>query len=163
MAGIALHGMVLKTTVRKNISSDNRNESGFLWANGIDVSAESVDNVFDSNVVDNNGGGGIVLHGPASVNVLTNLRPPLLDLVSPNRAPYVEGTDYRVMAGSSSGDVTARLVAIDIALGPTATTSSNPNPANTSTSGCDTADYDAAGFKTGGRRTDPARRLLLRT
>lgn len=79
----------------------------------------------------------------------TNVGPTLLDLVSPDRPPYVEGTDYQVMPGSGSGDVTARLVPIDITLAPGADATNNPQPVDTSSSGCEQADYDAAGFQPG--------------
>lgn len=80
----------------------------------------------------------------------TNVGPTLLDAVSPDRPPYVEGTDYQVVPGSGSGDVTARLVPIDIRLAPSASAAGNPQPVDASTSGCEQADYDAAGFPPGG-------------
>ncbi len=78
-----------------------------------------------------------------------NVGPTVLDLVSPDRPPYTEGTDYLVMPGSGSGDVTARLVAIDIVLAPGADATNNPQPVDTSTSGCQPEDYTAAGFQPG--------------
>ena len=106
---------------------------------------------------------GFVGTGEASHKEFTNVGPTVLDLVSPDQTPYVEAVevrdangeithwegDYVVMPGSGSGDVTARVVAIDIALHPDATAESNPNPESTSTSGCEQADYDAAGFQAG--------------
>ena len=75
-----------------------------------------------------------------------SIGPSALDLVVPNLTPYVEGTDYEVANGSGSGDVTATLVPVDIAIslgaGPV-----NLNPENTSTSGCEATDF--AGFPVG--------------
>lgn len=127
-------------TVDKNSSTGNE-------ADGIFVAANSHDNVINRNVVDDNGLSGIFLNDPAYRNLFTNVGPTLLDLTSPDRPPYVEGTDYRVMSGSGSGDVTARLRAIDITF--TDVGGSNTNPVDTSTSGCQQADYDAAGFQAG--------------
>ena len=125
--------------IERNISSNNGGD-------GIFVAANSHDNVISHNVTSNNADAGIRLNNPRFRN-FTNVGPTLLDLVSPNRAPYVENTDYRVMSGSGSGDVTARLVPIDINIGGTGAT--NTNPVDTSTSGCTQADYAAAGFQAG--------------
>ncbi len=129
-------------TIERNISSTNGGD-------GIFVAANSHDNAISHNVVSNNAGAGVRLNDPRYNNRFTNVGPTLLDLVQPDRPPYVEGVDYRVMSGSGSGDVTARLVPIDITLHPAATPASNPNPQDTSTSGCEQADYDAAGFQAG--------------
>jgi len=51
------------------------------------------------------------------------------------------------MSGSGSGDVTGRLVAIDVRF--TDVGGSNTNLVDTSTSGCEQADYTAAGFVAG--------------
>jgi hypothetical protein len=54
------------------------------------------------------------------------------------------------MAGAEFvGEVSARIVPIDIALAPAATAASNPSPADTSTSGCESSDFTAAGFQRG--------------
>jgi Zn-dependent M28 family amino/carboxypeptidase len=60
--------------------------------------------------------------------------------VSPDAAPYTEGTDYAVMTYSGSGDVTATAQAVDIAVPP-------PTAANSTTSGCEAADFE--GFTRG--------------
>ena len=127
-------------TIERNVSSNNGGD-------GIFVAYNSHDNTISHNVVNNNGGAGIRLNDPAFNNEFTNVGPTLLDLVNPDRAPYVEGTDYRVMSGSGSGDVTRRLVPIDIRIGGTGPT--NTNPVDTSNSGCEQADYTAAGFQAG--------------
>ena len=64
--------------------------------------------------------------------------------VSPNPKEWVEGTDFLRNAfdsGSPEGTATGPLVEVDLNLDPT-------DPANTSTSGCDAADW--AGFPAGG-------------
>ncbi len=128
------------TTIERNTSTDNEGD-------GIFVASNSSGSVLTRNIAERNGRSGIVLDGPEFRNQFTNVGPTVLDLVSPDRPPFVEGTDYRVMPGSGSGDVTARLVAIDIKIGGTGST--NSNPVDTSTSGCEQADYDAAGFQAG--------------
>lgn len=129
-------------TIERNVSADNGGD-------GIFVAANSHDNVISHNVASNNAGAGIRLNDARFNNVFTNVGPTLVDLVSPDRPPYVEGIDYGVMTGSGSGDVTTELVPIDIRLAPGATPASNPQPVDTSTSGCEQADYDAAGFQAG--------------
>lgn len=129
-------------TFERNVSTNNEGD-------GIFVSANSHSNVFDRNVVDQNDGSGLFLHGPRFSNEFTNVGPTLFDVVSPDLPPFVEGSDYRVMPGSGSGDVTGELVAIDITLAPGADATNNPQPRDTSTSGCQQADYDAAGFQAG--------------
>ncbi len=128
------------TTIERNTVTDNGGD-------GIFVASNSSNNVLTRNKVERNGGGGLVLDGPEFRNTFTNVGPTVLDLVQPDRPPFVEGTDYRVMPGSGSGNVTGRLVPIDITIGGTGST--NTNPADTSTSGCEQADYDAAGFQAG--------------
>ena len=123
-----------------NTSSNNQ-------AEGIYIAPTSVNNTINGNTVNQNGTDGILLDGPVIQNRFTNVGPTLFDVVQPDRPPYAEGTDYRVMPGSGSGDVTGRLVPIDIKIGGTGDT--NTNPADTSTSGCEQADYDAAGFRPG--------------
>jgi len=129
-------------TIERNISSDNGGD-------GIFVAANSHDNTISHNVVSNNAGAGIRLNDPRFNNALTNVGPTLFHLVQPDRAPYVEGTNYRVMSGSGSGDVTGRVVPIDINFVDNNNDGLNDNPADTSNSGCEQADYDAAGFQAG--------------
>ena len=126
----------------------DRNSSTGNQADGIFVAANSHDNVINRNRVDANDLSGIFLNDPVYNNEFTNVGPTLLDLVNPDRPPYVQGTDYRVMSGSGSGDVTARVVAIDINV-PANPLPTNTKPVDTSTSGCEQADYDAAGFQAG--------------
>ena len=136
-------------TVERNISSNNGSlaGSGGMTGYGILVAYNSHDNVISHNVTNNNADDGIRLDDAVFTNTFTNVGPTVVDLVSPDRPPYVEGTDYRVMPGSGSGNVTGRLVPIDIRIGGTGAT--NTNPVDTSTSGCEQADYDAAGFRAG--------------
>jgi len=125
----------------------NGNASTFNEGSGIRVPGTSVDNTINGNIVNSNGGDGIFLGDRVFQNRFTNVGPTLLDLVSPDRAPYTSPTDYRVMSGSGSGDVTSRLRAIDIRFTDNGTI--NTNPVDTSTSGCEQADYTAAGFQPG--------------
>ncbi|MCA1683808.1 MAG: right-handed parallel beta-helix repeat-containing protein, partial [Actinobacteria bacterium] len=123
-------GTVVCAAFRLTINGNNSSNNA---RHGIMVPGTSINNTINGNVVNGNLGDGIRLDGAVFQNRFTNVGPTLLDLVSPDRAPYVQGTDYRVMSGSGSGDVTARLVPIDIVPGVTGTT--NPNPPDTSTSG----------------------------
>ena len=131
-----------RITINGNNSSNNERH-------GINVPGTSINNTINGNVVMGNLGDGIRLGGPVPWNRFRNIGPQLLERVSPSPRTYTFMTDYRVMPGSGSGDVTARLVPIDIAIPPSATSASNPNPVDTSTSGCSQADYDAAGFRPG--------------
>ena len=128
--------------LERNISSNNGGD-------GIFVAYNSHDNVISHNVTSSNQLAGIRLNDPAVNNTFTNVGPTLFDLTQPDRPPYVEGNtaDYRVMSGSGSGDVTARVVPIDISIGGSGP--NNTNPVDTSTSGCQQSDYDAAGFQAG--------------
>ena len=65
------------------------------------------------------------------------LSPPALDQVAPGSVSYSPNVDFRVMSQSDAGSVTAAVTAVDIQLG----------PGNTSTSGCEAADF--AGFPVG--------------
>ncbi|MBW3548238.1 MAG: right-handed parallel beta-helix repeat-containing protein [Actinobacteria bacterium] len=131
------------TTIERNTVTDNEGD-------GIFVAANSFDNQINRNLVERNQGSGIYLHGPRMSNQFTNVGPTVFDLVSPDRPPYVEctatpcppDTDFVVLSGSGSGDVTGRLVAI----GPI---SIPPGDFDTTTSGCDPEDYAAAGFEPG--------------
>jgi len=135
------------TTVTGNISQSNA-------GNGIFVATNSANNTISGNRVARNGLSGILVEGPIFGNVFTNVGPTLFDVVTPDRAPFVlspappaPSADFQVQSGSGSGDVTGRLVAIDIRF--TAVGGLNTNPADTSTSGCEQADYTAAGFVAG--------------
>lgn len=65
--------------------------------------------------------------------------PPILARVSPAPVTYVQGAEFSSFSYSGSGDVTAPIVPIDIV--------NNPAADNTSTSGCEAADF--AGFVPG--------------
>jgi Zn-dependent M28 family amino/carboxypeptidase len=65
--------------------------------------------------------------------------PPVLDPVSPDRAPYEAGTEIDVMEYSGAGNVTAPVTPVDLVLPPT--------PTPSSTSGCEMTDF--AGFPAG--------------
>ncbi len=65
------------------------------------------------------------------------LGPSTLAQTAPSAVTYVEGTDFQVMSQSDPGDVTAPVTAVDLQL----------FLGNTSTSGCETADF--AGFPAG--------------
>ncbi|HEX2023311.1 MAG TPA: PA domain-containing protein [Acidimicrobiales bacterium] len=114
---------------------------------GIRIPGTSTGNTINGNQTDNNGGDGIRLEGPIFENRFTNVGPTVLDLVTPDQPPFATPTDFRVMTGSGSGNVTARLVPIDIAINDNGT--NNTNPVDTSTSGCELSDYTAAGFRPG--------------
>ncbi|WP_448005511.1 M20/M25/M40 family metallo-hydrolase [Agromyces bauzanensis] len=73
-------------------------------------------------------------------NSFRELSTPEFDRVSPNPVSYVPGVDFFTAEYSGSGDVTAPLQAVDLVLPPGA-------DANTSTSGCEAADF--AGFVPG--------------
>lgn len=122
---------------RKNPGSRNRSPIHRTWWRAVSVSMVAFAMLF----------GFVGTAAATHENQFTNVGPTLLDLTSPDRAPYVQGTDYQVMSGSGSGDVTARLRAIDIRF--TDVGGSNTNPVDTSTSGCEQADYTAAGFQAG--------------
>jgi Zn-dependent M28 family amino/carboxypeptidase len=63
--------------------------------------------------------------------------PSALQQVAPNMVTYTEGVDFGVITQSDPGDVTANVTPVDLQLG----------IGNTSTSGCEAADY--AGFPAG--------------
>ncbi|KGN30507.1 hypothetical protein N802_06740 [Knoellia sinensis KCTC 19936] len=65
--------------------------------------------------------------------------PPVIDAVSPNLDPWINGADAGVMEYSGAGNVTAPVTAVDLVLPPTAAPSSS--------SGCEAADF--AGFPAG--------------
>jgi parallel beta-helix repeat protein len=140
LIGIMVRRFVSGATLSKNTSSQN---AGF----GIVVDGGSAFNVIAGNEAFENGDVGIELRTKGLSFTRTTISPPVLDLASPDRAPYIDGVDYHVVA--SSGEVTARLVSINIALSPGATSLENPGPVDTSTSGCAASDYSAAGFQRG--------------
>jgi len=74
-----------------------------------------------------------------------NVGPTVFARVTPSPQTYTEPADYLVFDGSGSGDVTASVAAVDIAIvgGPDL----NTLPVATSTSGCEAADF--AGFPVG--------------
>lgn len=131
-----------ETTIVGNTSTGNE-------ADGIFVGFNSHHNTINKNTVNDNGLSGIFLGGPAVANEFTNVGPTDFDVVTPDLPAYEEGTDYRVMPGSGSGNLTGDMVAIDIALHPAADASTNPNPADTSTSACEMRDFTDAGFAEG--------------
>jgi Predicted aminopeptidases len=65
--------------------------------------------------------------------------PPVFQQTAPDQASYVDGVDFSSMTYSPNGDVTANVVAVDLVL--------PPGPDNSSTSGCEAADF--AGFPAG--------------
>lgn len=130
-----------ESTIVGNTSSHNQ-------ADGIFVGTNSRDNAIHRNTVDGNGLSGIFLGGPAFANQFTNVGPTVFDLVAPDLEPYAQGSDYAVMPGSGSGDVTAPMVAVDLAI-PLGDPNPNTNPVDTSTSACEMADFTAAGFQPG--------------
>jgi Zn-dependent M28 family amino/carboxypeptidase len=65
------------------------------------------------------------------------LGPSLLEQVAPGSVTYLENVDYQLMSGTDPGEVTAAVTAVDLDLG----------LGNTSTSGCEAADF--AGFPIG--------------
>lgn len=65
---------------------------------------------------------------------------PVLDLISPDLAPYVPNQDFFTMEYSGSDDVTAEVTPVDVQIPP-------GSSANSSTSGCEASDFD--GFTAG--------------
>ncbi|WP_233510521.1 M28 family metallopeptidase [Actinomadura craniellae] len=70
----------------------------------------------------------------------TELSPPVLSQTAPEATTYTNPADYVTVVSSGSGDVTAQVQGVDLVIPPA------PTP-NTSTSGCQTADFD--GFVAG--------------
>ena len=137
-----------ENTVERNSTNGNQGD-------GIFVAANSHDNQINFNQANDNGRDGIHLNGPRLGVNFESVGPTLFDVVSPDLPPFTEctvtpcaaDTDFRVLFGSGSGDVTGELVAIDLAIPNDDPV--NPNPVDTSTSGCEQEDYDAAGFQPG--------------
>jgi len=122
------------TTITGNNSSNNER-------NGIEIPATSVNNTVNKNTVNFNGVDGIHLGGPVLSNEFTDIGPTVLDLITPDQPNFVGGADFQALEGSGSGDVTAQLVPVGaIAIPP-------PGGFDTSTSGCDPADF--TGFPVG--------------
>jgi hypothetical protein len=69
--------------------------------------------------------------------------PPEFERVSPNPETYQEGEDFFTMQYSGSGDVTARIRPVDVVV------PIGSSPDNTSTSGCEPADFTNARFQPG--------------
>lgn len=74
---------------------------------------------------------------PFPFQTFIKLGPSILEQVAPVPTTYVEGTDYRLMANTDPGNVTAQVTSVDLDLG----------LGNASTSGCETSDF--AGFPVG--------------
>ncbi len=137
-------GILLDRGSRGNVVT--KNEVARNARDGIFAEQASSENVVEKNDVHDNGRDGIHLSGPRLTLAFQNLGPTLFDLVSPDRAPYEFGSDFRVMFGSGSGDVTAAVRAVDVS---TSGGDTNTLPVDSSTSGCEAADFLAAGFVTG--------------
>jgi hypothetical protein len=152
LIGILMSPNVSGATVNKN--SVNGNVGYGIVLDG----GSSLNVINDNNATRNDGIFDMVLRGENSYFSRTNLISPLLALVSPTLTPYVNGIDYQVLeAGAGAGgiiqvsgfDVTGQLVPIGITLASEATSTENPMPVDTSTSGCQLSDYVAAGFQPG--------------
>jgi parallel beta-helix repeat protein len=140
LTGILLSQFVSGTKIVKNTVNNNAGQ-------GIVLDSGSSMNVIEDNQALDNGGYGIELRA-ASNNVLRTISDPsALSVISPIKQEYLDGVDYHPAAGN--GDLTARLVPIDIKLDEAASSLENPLPADTSTSGCELGDYSQAGFQPG--------------
>ncbi len=111
--------------------------------NGIYIPGTSTNNTVNGNTVNGNGVDGIRLEGPVFRNVFTNVGPTLFQEVSPTAATFSQGTDYAVLSGSGSGNVTARVVPV----GPITIAPAGTVPFDTAASGCSPSDF--AGFPAG--------------
>ena len=125
-------------TVKGNTSQNNEGD-------GIFVPANSANNTITGNTVTANGASGIFLGGPVIGNTFTDVGPSLLDVVTPDLPPFVEGAtaDFLTLSGSGSGDVTAPLVAVGAIFTPnTPPEPPAPDPQfDTATSGCLASDF----------------------
>jgi parallel beta-helix repeat protein len=121
------------TIIVGNVASNNA-------AHGIYLPAESHNNVVSGNLTDDNGRDGIFVEGPSFSNTFTNVGPSLLDLTQPDLPPYTLGTQFAVLSGSGSGNVTARVVPVGPIQIP-------PGAFDTAASGCSPADF--VGFPAG--------------
>jgi parallel beta-helix repeat protein len=115
------------TIIGNNVSNNERD--------GIRIIATSVGNIIASNTVNRNGGVGIQLNGPLTNDAFTNNGGELLDVTSPNEAPFVPGTDFVVLPGSATGNVTAPLVPVGVI------NVTPPIPFDSATSGCSRRDF----------------------
>lgn len=78
---------------------------------------------------------------PFLFDFFQQLAPTVLEQTAPSATAYVEGTDFEIMDYSGSGDVTAPVTGVDLVV------PIGDNPAGTSNSGCEAADF--AGFPAG--------------
>jgi parallel beta-helix repeat protein len=139
LIGVLFDPLAVGATLSKNDVSAN---AGF----GIVLDGGSSSNSVEGNRAVGNRDNDVELRRGGSNDLLENHAPAVLDLIDPDRAPYVEGVDFHAAGGI--GDVVGRLKPAGIALA-AATAQANPNPSDTSTSGCSTADFDAADFRQG--------------
>jgi parallel beta-helix repeat protein len=140
LIGVLLRRFVSGATISKNKVSAN---AGY----GVVVDGGSSLNTIEGNEAVDNVDAGLELRGAGVLFTRTNAAPPVLDLTLPDRPPYTPWSDFIALA--SSGDRTGRLVPIDVALSPSASSFSNPNASDTSTSGCEASDFSRAGFQAG--------------
>ncbi len=79
-----------------------------------------------------------------------NLIPPLFTVIGAGSSAYIDGVDFHI-GGLVNDllDLSARVVPVGVVLGAGATAFDNPLPADSSSSGCTTADYAAAGLLPG--------------
>jgi parallel beta-helix repeat protein len=144
LIGVFLRQSVSEAAIRRNQVSAN---TGF----GIVVDGGSGGNLIEANEAVGNGELDIVLRRETVDPIVTSVTPPVLGTIAAGRLVLVEGTEYRVVGGSSGPRKSAqgRLVPIDISLPASANAISNPDAADTSTSGCEQVDYAVAGFQPG--------------
>ena len=81
--------------------------------------------------------GYVVTRQELSFNAFREVGPSELEQVGPDEVTYTYGEDFGATPHSDPGDVTAQVIPVDLQLG----------PGNTSTSGCEAADF--AGFPAG--------------
>ncbi|MGH3367644.1 MAG: M28 family metallopeptidase [Nocardioidaceae bacterium] len=124
--GVREHMVALQRIAKRN---DNTRASG---TPGYDASAAYVTRVLTN-------AGYTVTEQEFEYELFRQVGPSILDPVSPDRAAYVDETDFTVMEYSGSGDVTADLTPVDLTL--------PPAPTPSSTSGCEATDF--AGFTAG--------------
>jgi parallel beta-helix repeat protein len=141
LIGVLLSPFVEGVTLSKSDVSDN---AGY----GIVLDGASAFNVVQGNTAHRNGARDIELREQKVLFQRANVVAPALQALSPARPPYVEGVDFHAAAGNGSTPF-ARLVPVGIALDSAATAFANPDPADTSTSGCKAGDFTAAGFQPG--------------
>jgi parallel beta-helix repeat protein len=144
LIGVFLRQSISEAAIRRNQVNAN---TGF----GIVVDGGSGGNLIEANEAVGNGELDIVLRRETVDPIVTSVSPPVFGTITAGQLALVEGTDYRVMAGSSGPrkSAQARLVPIDISLAASASAISNPDAADTSTSGCEEGDYAVAGFQPG--------------